>query len=366
MRILHICSSFSEGGQSRVILSLGRHQLRRHEVGVLATSFPGHHWPEARKLFSTCLLVSRRNKLARYLSALRCLNSFRPDVVHIHQEPYGPLLARLAGARAIVESVHSLLAWKTSGHRLLRILRPFLVDASVTVSASLRATILANGIRAPQKLFAIANGVELSSELPQRSPWEPGSFRVGAMGRLIPMKGFEFLVRAFGRIHQAVPSATLHLAGAGEDRARLDRIVSELGLTEKTRFWGYVDEPRDFIRKMDVMVFPSNAEEAFGLVAIETMAAGIPMIASRVPAVCEICRDGRDALLFEAGNVGQLASALLELRGNPDMRTQFVESAMERVRCCYSAQRMAESYEELYSALLGAPSTRAWKGPGAG
>ncbi len=331
---------------SAVILALGRIQSKRQVVGVLATTFKGHYWPDAGRVFGTCMQVDRAGKFSRYVEVLGLMRSFQPDVVHIHHEPYAPLLARLAQAPVVVETIHHLGYWKKNGNWLLRKFRPYLVDRSITVSVAQREQVIAEGLLAPAKVAAVPNGIELES-VPVATSAKKIPMSIGAMGRFVPWKGFDSLIIAFAEVRRAFPEATLHLAGDGEQREHLGELVSSLGLTECVHFWGYVRAPREFIRSMHTMVFSSLHEEPFGLVAAEVMAEGTPLVASRIPAIMEICRPG-DAVFFEPGDPGDLARSIGNVLGDPLLAEQATRAAYARVRDCFSIERMAADYDVIY------------------
>ncbi len=162
-------------------------------------------------------------------------------------------------------------------------------------------------------------------------------------GRLHPSKGQDVLLRALPQVLQAEPGVEVVFAGAGPERARLERLAEELGVSGRVRFAGALERPRLLAEMAEaaVCVVPSLSE-AFGLVNIESMAMGTPVVASRVGGIPEIVRDGVDGFLFEAGNSEELASCLIRLLGDDRLRDEMGGNARERFLAEFESTRVAK------------------------
>lgn len=139
-------------------------------------------------------------------------------------------------------------------------------------------------------------------------------FSIGFASRLIERKGLGVLLKAFAFFHQSVPDSHLYVAGSGGDEKLFLSEVDRLKLAGKVTFLGGLphDELAHFLRKLDVFVFPTLFYESLGLVAIEAMACGVPVIASNRGGILDYIVDGRNGFLFEPGNSEQLAGKLKE------------------------------------------------------
>jgi len=168
------------------------------------------------------------------------------------------------------------------------------------------------------------------------------------VAHLIPEKGGEVLLRA---LPELPPRIQAWVVGDGPDADRLRRLAEELGLAKQVRFLGNQDEVQRYMQAADCLVCPSLWQEAAGLVNIEALACGIPVVASRVGGIPEIVEHGRTGLLFEPGRPEQLAAALRFLLEKPELRVQMGRAARTAAAERYSAERRIPEYLDLYRAV---------------
>jgi glycosyltransferase involved in cell wall biosynthesis len=189
-----------------------------------------------------------------------------------------------------------------------------------------------------------------------RAGWgvRPGEIVLGAVARLHPAKDHATLLRAFASVRRVRPEARLVLIGGGPRRAALGALARRLlaAAPEAVRFEGEREADRDLYGAFDVAVLPTR-REGFGLAALEAMAAGLPLAASRAGAIPEIVRDGENGLLVESGSPTALAAALARLLAEPGLRRALGERASETARA-FTAERMARATAEVYREALAA------------
>lgn len=158
-------------------------------------------------------------------------------------------------------------------------------------------------------------------QMPQSAPWQPGQpLRIGSLGRLHPVKGYDVLIGAFARLKAQgfVSPAPLcvEIAGDGSESASLNALVRSAGL-EEIAFSGYADNPSAFLASLHLYVQPSRSE-GFCIAAHEALNAGLPVIASAVGELPYSIRQGVTGLTVEADNVDALATALRTMVSAPD------------------------------------------------
>jgi glycosyltransferase involved in cell wall biosynthesis len=183
-------------------------------------------------------------------------------------------------------------------------------------------------------------------------PPPPGAApRAIFIGRLVSYKGLDILLRAMER----VPELRLDIVGSGPEGPRLRTLAQALAITDRVRWYGeYPDE--DLPRRMadaDFLVLPSvTVEEMFGLVVLEAMAAGRPVITTALPsAVREVNAPGETGLEVPLRDVGALAQALETLARDPELRKRLGEAGRKRVASKFTQAAMAEKHIALYERI---------------
>ena len=156
--------------------------------------------------------------------------------------------------------------------------------------------------------------------MPRAAPWQPGRpLRIGSLGRLHPVKGYDILIAALARLKADgfVPPAPLcvEIAGDGAEHARLSALVHDAGLRD-IAFTGFTDDPRAFLSGLHLYVQPSRSE-GFCIAAHEALTAGLPVIASAVGELPYSVRQGITGMTVAAGDADALAAALRMMLGNP-------------------------------------------------
>lgn len=186
-----------------------------------------------------------------------------------------------------------------------------------------------------------------------RPPWADTP-RIGAIGRLHANKGFDLLLRALARPEVASRPWTLVIAGEGPERAPLQALARDLGLEQRTRFIGWVDDRRAFYSAVDLVCIPSR-QEPFGLVLVEALAHRLPVVASAASGFVDIATDGMHAMLAPVDDVAGFARRITSLLDDPEAATALGRRGQEMVerRFLYPAFR-----QRLDDAILTATARR--------
>jgi glycosyltransferase involved in cell wall biosynthesis len=202
-------------------------------------------------------------------------------------------------------------------------------------SATDRITVVRPGISEPR--LAANPRAELGLE--------PDTFVVGGIGRLHDQKGWDVLCAAAARIIEGVPSARVVVVGDGPERERLAATPP----CSAVRFVGHRGDASSLLGAFDVLVVPSRYE-AFGLVAVEAMYAGVPVIAADVGGLPEAVGDG--GVLVPVERADLLAEAVIELARDQGRRADLAKRGVARARAVFTAQRMADETLAVYEGLL--------------
>jgi len=303
------------------------------------------------------LRLSRALEPRAFSRILRRARRERPAVLHthlVHADFHGLPAGRLAGVPALVSTKHGFNAFR-DGKAFAAADRAVaaLADVHVAISAGL-ARYLAESEGFEAESFEVVHyGIESGPEPPPL----PGVPRLAIVGRLIPIKGHDVLLRALAAARERVPGLELEIAGEGPLEPELRATVARLGLDDVVTFLGRVAPIGPVLERAEAVVVPSFGE-GFGLVALEAMERGRPVVASAVGGLSEIVDDPRTGLLVPSGDVAALADALVELAGDPARAAARGAAGRARALAEFSQERCTDRIEALYEAALAAAGER--------
>jgi glycosyltransferase involved in cell wall biosynthesis len=325
-----VITGLAAGGAETQLRWLVEHS--RHDAEVVALYNAGSVAAQLRAagVPVTDLGMRSNRELGAVLRLARLVRAGRFDAVHTHLYRaclYGRLAARLAGVRLVVATEHSLVDDQlegrpaTRGVRLLYLFGERLGRITIAVSDAVRANLLAWGL-APDRVVTVPNGLDLVALA--FSPADRAQTRatfgipataavVGAVGRLHPGKRFDALLRALAPTLSE--ERRLLVVGEGPERSRLEALAAELGVADRVHLVG--EQPvAPALSAMDVLVSPSR-QETFGLAVLEGLAAGLPVLYRRCPALEELGEDvpGAARLLDDDGLAAAVDSALARAHG---------------------------------------------------
>jgi glycosyltransferase involved in cell wall biosynthesis len=369
MKILLLVSSYAPntGGLQTVTRQLaGKLEARGHRVSVVTNRYPRtlpsngvlDGIPVTRWHFLTPRLQQLLNlRLDLFLAGLiyfpltlarlvLLIRRERPDVVNLHfvgAPAVFVLLGRRFARFRLVVSTHGDdvegLAARGWFDRWLFCSITRRADAVIACSQYLLNQVLRIQPALKQKSQVIHNGIELPVAIGAEN-----NCALFAAGRMVPKKGFDVLLRAHAMDRT---KSRLTLIGDGPERERLEHLARALGLNGEVRFDGNQDHARvlEEMAAADVVAIPS-LQEPFGLIALEAMSLGKPLVASRVGGLPEVL-EGADALLVKPGDADELSVAIDTVRGR--LRSDPTFGARNReLALRFSAQRMVDTYLQAY------------------
>jgi len=226
------------------------------------------------------------------------------------------------------------------------------VGCFVAVSQAVADALVSNGVPA-SRVKVVRNGVDARGlrALASPSAKSPRSaVRIGYVGRLERIKGCEYFIRAVALLARQYPDARFAVAGTGSQDRALKTLSAELGIAERTDFLGYVDPASPLLAALNVVVVPSLSEAA-GLTAVEALALGVPVVASRVGGLPEAVIDEETGLLVPPGNPEAIALAVSRLLDDPLLAEQFARAGVQRVEQLFTIERMIDGYLAVYKEL---------------
>ena len=195
---------------------------------------------------------------------------------------------------------------------------------------------------------------ELRSQSRRSAFARPGEFLLGHISNFRPVKRVLDVIRTFHILHRSLP-AHLMMIGEGVDLEPARNLAAELGILEHVTFMGPVDRVPEVLSQLDLFLLPSEYE-SFGLAALEAMACGVPVVASRTGGLPEVIEDGKCGYLCEVGDVRTMAERAAELLGDKQKITRFSAAARERARNEFEPSRIVDIYEDFYLQIIGETS----------
>jgi phosphatidylinositol alpha-mannosyltransferase len=352
-------------------------QARGHGVSVLApadddTPLPAYVVPAGR-----AVPVPYNGSVARVnfgpLSAARVRRWLREggfDVLHIH-EPTSPslsLLACWAATGAIVATFHTANLKSRAMSAAYPILEPALekIGARVAVSEDARRTLVehvgGDAVLIPNGVF-----VDRFATAEPREEWRGAGGTLGFIGRLDEeRKGLPTLLAAMTDVVAARPGVRLLVAGRGDEEEAVEDLAPEVRAA--VTFLGVVSEvdKARLLRTVDAYVAPNLGGESFGIVLVEAMAAGAPVVASDLDAFGRVLDGGRVGVMFSTGDTDGLASALLQLLDDAPRRAELSAAAADWVRR-YDWATVGDEIVAVYETVaagagrVGEDSARPWR-----
>lgn len=271
---------------------------------------------------------------------------------------FAVLAARLGGADVVIASIRDRGDILTPAQRRVQKLVCRMADCVLVNAEAIRETLIAQGYDAA-KIVVIRNGIVLSryrrSEQGQRIRRELGipaeSPIIIMFSRLNRMKGAEYFLEAAGSVARICPNARYLIVGDGANRRDLEQRAASLGLKERVSFTGFRTDVPDLLAESAISVLPSLSEGLSNSL-LEAMAAGIPVIATKVGGNPEIIEDGVSGLLIPPRDADSLAEAMSELLRNPTRAHIMGEAGFRRVAELFSVERSVAQVEDLYCKLV--------------
>jgi glycosyltransferase involved in cell wall biosynthesis len=318
--------------------------------------------------------ISPLRDLLATLRLARLIRRERPHILHTHTAKAGTVgrvAALLAGGARPPIVLHTFHGHVLRGYfgplrsRFFSVLERLLAFATtvlVAVSPQVRDDLVELGV-APSKQFAVVRlGIELDERVAsvdgraetRRYLGIPGNrFTIGWVGRMTAVKRTEDVLEALALLRDRGVEATLCLVGDGPDRAQLEQLAHELGIARDTLFLGYQEDVAPLYAAFDALVLPSG-NEGTPVSVIEALAAGRPVVATRVGGIPDVVRDGEDGFLVDPGATDELAERLARLAADGELRERLGRAGRDRVLPRYAVARLVDDIDRLYRSLLAA------------
>lgn len=360
LKILHLDPEKNWGGGEVQVFGLAAYLAGQGHRNHILAHPQGKLFEESRRLQLARFSLKIRNELdLRPVPKVRQLiRAEAYDIVHFHTKrahalapwlPHGAPRPRYVVTRRMdypqPRNWYTRCLYNTSVDAVIAISRPIaqvLIEAGVEAS---RIRVIHSGIEA--KRFVASGDTEAD---------RGGLPVIGTVAHLEKRKGHRYLLEAARLLKQQGLAFKLALAGDGSLRAELEEMARALGLTEQVTFLGVVSDVPGFLASVDIFVLPS-LYEGLGVAALEAMAAGRAVVASRVGGLAELVTDRQTGFLVPPGDVRELAAAVAKLIQERELRAAFGKKGAARVREQFTIEQMAQKTEDCYYELLSRAAT---------
>ncbi len=370
MKILHLINTLSAGGAELHLLTLCRHLKRQGLEPVVAClreqvkgsrSLGGDFEDEGIRVIR--LEADGRFDLRSISRLAGLVAKERPDILHTH-------LPRADIAGACRRLLHPSVPWVCSVHDihdnswsgrwtlpLFNFIWPR-ADRVIAISHAVKDWLIKERAVPDEKVSVIHYGIEPErfslSQSDLKRQWAlDDKLVIGTIGRLEPRKGYDCLLHAIAELKKIVPGVSLVIAGHdpwgyGKE---LESLIDRLNLRKEVRLVGFQSDIAAFLSAIDVFAFATQSE-GFGQVVIEAMAAGKPVVASKIAPLTEIIREGETGFLVPRDDPRAMANAIAWLFTHPEQAQEMGKHGQARVYSHFSAGKMAEETLLLYEDVL--------------
>lgn len=391
IRVLHLAFDFqvesAGGGVSRFAMDLCRALDRKNFSPAICglwnrgTELEQRHLQEMQEDGIQAFTAAPWNADHPYESFRRAqanllayLGNHPTQIVHSHSE-FSDVAALLAKFRrhvpVILRSVHYGYQYEWRNRPLRRLLLtnflyPLFYDQEIGISRDIQVRLDARPAARilGKKSLYLPNAINLERfnqqmgdklELRRQLGLPIQQLIIGSVGRLSEQKDYQTLVRAAANVRQNYPNAYFVHVGDGEQRQELETLATDLGLTGEFIFLGQQGEIEKYLAAMDLFV-SSSLWEGLPTVILESMASGVPVVATDIPGTRDLIEPGVNGWLAPPGNAPALAQKIIEALHSPELRASFAEQS-RRIASRYSMRSVAEQHGELYIQLYTRKST---------
>jgi glycosyltransferase involved in cell wall biosynthesis len=361
--VLHVIQSLNYGGMERLLADIvtrtaaagfENHILVLQYLGRFAEGLTGHATLHTSGRLPRWTMF-RPSPLARQIRAIG------PDVVHLHSGVWykASLAARMAGVPRVLHTEHGRRAPDPWVFRVMDGIASRRTDVVVAVSERLAAQLETTVVKGRARIVVVPNGVDTEKFSPRRDAGRirselgipMGAPVVGSIGRLEPIKGYDVMVEAFGRLGEggpdAGPSPHLVIAGDGSERARLDAMIAALGLTGRAHLLGWRDDVHELLSTFSLFTMSSRSEGT-SVSLLEAMSSGLCPVVTKVGGNEAVLGPSLVRHLVPSESPDALAAAWQTLLADPSLLKQEGILARKRVQEAFGIDRMVREYESLY------------------
>ena len=347
MRVVHIMLSKDLGGAEKsyieIVNNLAQENLKILAIGVKGGKAKQYLHENRNILVKTVFCLNSHDYLA-FIQLLFKVKAFNPDLIHCHlarATKFGGIIGKILSI-PVVSKTHNLVNPKYY-HNTSKIV--------VTTEAQ-RTHMLCQGFE-KERLTKIPNfssfDDKITDQFRAKGKTEQNSFVIKTLGRFVKKKGFDNLIKAIVYLRDRGGAISLHIAGSGPEKISLLKIINESKHNDEIQLHEWIDDVRTFLSNADLFVLPS-LDEPFGLVILDAMSAGVPILSTKTQGPLEILST-ETCYFLDAPNKVEIAKKI-ELIIKDPLRFEKAAKAGQVFKAKYSAEAVVPLYHKLYKDIL--------------
>jgi len=365
-KILYIITSLGIGGAEKLLLYYLKN-LDRQKYSIYVCCFRDKPDDLITEM-SECAEVHNlkiKNKFNPLivLDILRIINEIEPDIIHTHlfQPRVFATIAHIFNNRSvIITQKHSLVNPKKHNIFILfEMISIWMNKKVIAISESVKKSLMKYEFIPSNKIFVLPNCIDYNAfNNTKKIDFLTNKQRIviGTVGRLEKVKGIRYLLLSMKTVLTKFPNARLDIVGDGSQANELVELSKNLGISNSVKFFGKFANVIPFFNEMDIFVLPSTLE-GFGIVLLEAMAAGVPVIASDVDGIKEVIFNEETGILVPPKNPEAISKAIIKLIEDPQLVKKLVENGLKRAQL-FDVHEHVSKLDRLYKNLLGDESYR--------
>ncbi len=363
IKLLHLISRIDIGGAERQLLNLVT-GLDKEKYDICVGYFEGNG--ELKKEFQESGIETKKFRFSGFWDIriwwrlYQDMKANRYDIVHTHgfkADLWGAIAGRLSGVPTIISTIHNQEQYLKNP--IIGLLEKWIIapidDTIIVVSEGVKRFLIKTSGVSEEKIRKIYYGinpedtkVDKGKDIREELGINNDAPLIGCIGRLVEQKGHKYLIRAAGKVIEEFPEAKFLVAGKGKLEKNLKKLARKINLNSNIIFTGFRTDIYSIIDQLDLIVMPS-LWEGFGLIFLEAMALGKPIIATDVGGIPEVVKDKETGILISARDPEALAEAIIHLLKNDSLAARMGERGKLTIRERFPLSKMVKDTDLIYN-----------------
>lgn len=368
MKVLHLTGGGDTGGAKPHILSLVQNLSKNIEVKMISFRY-GPFANDASALGINVEVIQKWTIISEIIKVIRIIKKDKYEIIHSHGAKANlvAIIAKLVTRLPTVTTVHSdykldymhsfIKRWS---YGFINTIALRFFNYYTCVSKNLKISLIKRHFSI-NNIFTIPNGIDFDNKIEPLSKtdfahkynldFSDSDVVVGILARLTAVKGLNIFIKAAAVVIKENPKVRFLVAGAGEDRKALERLVENLEISNNVFFLGHVIDTYSFINFIDINVL-SSLSEGFPFSILEGSRQKKATISSNVGGIPDLIESGQNGYLFNPGDYEKLSQFILDLVNNLDRRIEMGEKMYEKAKILYSINNMCQGQLNIYNKIL--------------